>query len=252
MRNKKYALIEALEGYINETLVDDREEQLTIIAERLEGFGDWVKTDIRTLTKRIDSNYECLTGGINDLSSAVDTLRQAIDMRESQLNVLTERITILESKISSLAGCTVAGGNSANQRLDAIEERVKKIAIPGDIVALTMRLNAIEANLMQQDQRNIEHFASTSRLSARLDEIDVTAIWRDIVALTKQLNMLDVRGVAKDELTQHLDSDEFRKRIFDIVEMQPQMENLAACVKNILSEALSNVNVVGTIDTTDL
>ena len=113
-----------------------------------------------------------------------------------------------------------------------------------DVDGVSLRIDELEKQVELLRDRMVNH--SANRRIGELEEM-VGSINRNLDNLQQR-----IRAVAKDELDQHLDSDEFRKRIFAIVEMQPQIECFTACVKDILSEALSNVNVVGVLDSTNI
>ncbi len=223
MRNKEDALVESLKGYINEVLEEYLRPAVYRVdrhAERLDNINERIGHDVGVLT----SLYE-------------------------RIDALAERVSDIGERVSTLSGCAIVDGNITNllseefrTKLDELNNRTTYQT--GYNQGVSLRIDELEKQVELLRDRMVNH--SANRRIGELEEM-VGSINRNLDNLQQR-----IRAVAKDELDQHLDSDEFRKRIFAIVEMQPQIECFTACVKDILSEALSNVNVVGVLDSTNI
>jgi len=125
---------------------------------------------------------------------------------------LESRFVAIEKKVSALEGCTIAGGNSTNLRIDQITKKVDELSISPtniDLEDLSKRVRDIVKD-------EFETLVTSVQFKLFINSVCHSAISLAIAEAESKFNDLDRRMICK-VCEQYIESDEFRERIFGIV-----------------------------------
>ncbi len=150
--------------------------------------------------------------------------------------LIAENLRPIVERIDSVAAFTRMTNELLNgdieKRISTLDQRINEL-LNGDIEerisTLDQRLDELEKRLAKLEEKLDADFAWGRQAIHKIEEL--SELEKGASLLRKGDRTCDhsarVRGIAQEEIRKHLDSDQFRRRIFDIVDMALQQATLS-------------------------
>ena len=210
MTNKQGILIGALGSYFNELIA----ENLRPIVERIDSVAAFTRMTNELLNGDIEKRISTLDQRINELESKALYQKGYSEGQTLRIDEFEKRLAKLEEKLDA----DFAWGRQAIHKIEELSELEKRVPLlrKGDRTcdhSTRQRFDELEKRVKMIDTRTANLTIESDQFSER--------------AANPVLEKLGGMGLGINQLSIYIESDQFRERIFEIVDMALQQATLS-------------------------